>query len=510
MTQGDVILASVLGPPRILRGTNDVRDIENSSWWSMTSPSQADGLVCYKIKHLTGETFIGINTMGSVMLTRDSGHHWSLNRITSHIMNSLEVGGGYAFIGTMAGIFRSRDGADWTLLPGSPHSLSQLLLTCIQNIAAFPDGKVMVHMGSKLYRSYDSGDHWEEVYSPVRGAPYEWLDNTGNPGKASFALAGKDSNYIIASMGSALWLTEDFGDTWTKIIEWSSKHIPLGLTYTRDSTFILKKRYLGYAEEELVQVLVSSDDCHNFTLKFNQEADWDRQIEYLPALDLIVIAHVHHRSEGGHTPAILYSKNNGISFSERLIYPSFHGFCTNFGCIAVSGCVHEAYKGKYLMDILLNKTLTRPFSMGIRMKAQPTKTYTADIIVQKQRTNTYTMDTLVQKTLTHPFAMKIVILKTVDNSYAMDITIAQRVEKTYDMNMLLKRIGHMVYRMSCPKRKTVSVSFGMGISIVGDYTKPLKRDVMLAFPQPFALEIRNANYVLDRDITVQRIDEHGY
>jgi hypothetical protein len=510
MTVGDVILTSVLGPPKFIRGTFDVDDLSTSSWWNMTSPSQNDGLVCYKLKHLTGETFIGINTMGSVMLSRDSGRNWRLIFITSFIMNSLAVGNGYAFIGTGAGIFRSRDGETWTLLPGSPKSISLLLLTCIQNIAAFPDGKVMVTMGSKFYRSYNSGDTWQEVHSPFRGSPYDWLDNGGNPGKASFALAGKSSNYIIASMGSALWLTEDFGDTWTKIIEWNSRYVPLGLLYTRDNTFILKIRYLGSGEEELVQVMVSHDNCLSFVHKFNQEADWDRQMEYLPASDTIVSAHVHNRSEGGHTPSILYSTDNGDHFSEKLIYPSFHGFCTNFGLIAICGCIHEPNKGLYLMDIIIKKVLEKPYRMGIRLKSQPIKNYTMDIQVKKQRTNTLSMDMLLKKTVTKPYQAKVRILKTVEISHTMDITIAQRIGKPYTIDMILKRIGHIVYRMSCPKRKTVTTEYGMGISIVGDYTKPLKRDVMLAFPQPFALEIENANYVLNQDITVQRLDEHGY
>jgi hypothetical protein len=120
------------------------------------------------------------------------------------------------------------------------------------------------------------------------------------------------------------------------------------------------------------------------------------------------------------------------------------------------------------------------------------------------------MDMLIQKTVGKPYYMNIHVLKTVEISHTMDIKIAVRIGKPYTMDMILKRIGYVVYRMSCPKRKTVTKTFGMGISLVGDYTKPLKRDVMLAFPQPFALEIQNANYVLDQDITVQRIDEHGY
>lgn len=500
-----VILISVLGPPRLICGTHDVDDL--ADWWTTTTPREYPGYICNRIKHLTGETFLAIvhdaANSGYVLITHDQGHNWSVaKRFTSDQPITLEVGNGYAFIGTGSGVYRSRDGYIWTLLPGSPGS--------IQNFAVFPDGLIMAHNGAKLYRSYNSGDSWEELHSPLRGSPFPWFDTIANPGVPSFAIAGKSSSYIVASMGAALWLTEDFGGSWTKLIQWTTWYIPRELHYTRGSTFILKIRKLMPNVEEINSIAVSSDNCLNFTDKFNQDVTWEHQIEYIPPLDLVLVGHTHYMEPypfgtwlDRFTPAIMYSDGNALNFTE-VVSPVFG---RTFSIIAISGWVNEP--SSYEMDILLQKTLAKNYSMGIRLKCVPTKNYTMDVQIQKRRTNTLSMDVLLKKTVGKPYQAKIRILKTVEISHTMDITIAQRIGKTYTMDMILKKIGLAYYRMSCPKRKTVTQTFEMGISIVGDYTKPLKRDVMLAFPQPFALEIQNANYVLNEDITV-RLDEHGY
>jgi photosystem II stability/assembly factor-like uncharacterized protein len=504
----NVILISVLGPPRLICGTNDTGDL--SDWWNTTTPREYPGYICNRIKHLTGETFLAIThdaaSSGYVLITRDAGHNWTTaHRFESNQPITLEVGNGYAFIGTGSGVYRSRDGITWTLLPGSPGS--------IQNFAVFPDGKLMGHNGARLYRSYNSGDSWEELHSPLRGAPFIWWDTLANPGSASFAIAGKSSSYIVASMGAALWLTTNFGTSWTKLIQWTSWYIPRELHFTRGNTFILKIRKLDPSVEEINMIAVSSDNCLSFVEKFNQDVTWEHQIEYIAPLDLILVGHTHYMEPypfetwlDRFTPAIMYSRNNGVSFTE-VVSPVFG---RTFSIIAISGWVLEAHKGIYLMDITLKKTFAKTFRMGMRLACKPIKNYSMDIRIQGSLPKSYSMDMLLKKTVAIPYQAKIRIMKTVEKSHTMDITIAQRIGKPYTMSMILKKYGFAYYRMSCPKRKTVTTDYGMGISIVGDYTGPLKREVMLAFPQPFALEIENINYVLRQDITVERIDEHGY
>jgi hypothetical protein len=514
----DVILASIMGPPRYIRGTHGVDNIETATWWNMSSPSQYVGYVCYRIKHLTGESFLAILIGGEgpwdtphpgqsqIILSRDSGHNWTLTYHNNSLtMSSLEVGAGYAYVGTGEGILRSNDGENWALLSGSP--------TNIRNMVIFPDGKIMVTKGDKVYRSLDSGSTWQEVYSPFRGSPYTWLDNEGNPGKASYAIAGKSSNYVVASMGAALWLTVDFGDSWAKIIEWDSRHSPTGLLFTRGSTFILKLRSLSSSgTEELTEVMVSSDNCHTFVHKFNQEAEWDHQIEYLAPANLILVAHVHPVYQYTWTPSILYSEDDGLTFIEKLIYPETVGHCSNYGLMAVAGWILEPQRGIYSMDILIKEKFNKNYHMGMRLASKPRKNYTMNI--RNKRVGilkTYSMDAVLKKlAITHSYRNSIRIRKLIGKSYIMDLQIMQRIGKTYAMDMFLTRRGHMVYLMSCLKRKTVTTTYGMGICLVKDYRGPLKRDVMLAFPQPFALEIQNVNYVLNQDITVQRTDENGY
>ena len=502
-----VILISVLGPPRLICGTNNVEDINPYDWWNTTTPQEYPGYICNRIKHLNGDTFLAIvhdaASTGYVLITHDQGHNWSVAyRFYSDQPITLEVGNGYAFISGGSGIYRSIDGYNWTLLSGSPGST--------QNFAVFPGGYIMAHKGDKLYRSYNNGDNWQQIYSPTRGSPIPWFDTLAASGSPSFAIAGKSHNYVIASLGASLWLTTNFGNSWTKIIEWSTWYIPRELHFTRGNTFILKIRKIG--GDEVNSIMVSQDNCHSFVEKFNQDVTWEHQIEYIAPLDLILVGHTRYMEPyppgtwlDRFTPALMYSKNNGISFTE--VVSSTFG--KTFSIIAICGWVHEP--STYEMDIILKKQRSKNLNMGITLKTIPTKAYTANIHIRKLRTNTLDMNMLLSKTVAKSYKPNIRVEKRdIEISCSFDLLIADRKQKTYSMSSIFKKIEHSYYRMSCLKRKTVSQDYGMGINLVGDYRLPLKRDVMLAFPQAFSLEIENINYVLRQDITKQRIDEHGY
>lgn len=502
-----VVLVSVLGPPRLLCGTHDF-DAPIMQEWFNTVPRQFPGYICNRIKHFYADTFLAIShgpDTAYVLITHDNGHNWAIAKTFSGSqLLTLDVGAGYAWISTGNGVLRSPDGYDWSLVSGSPGG--------IRNFVIFKDGKIMAHAGSKLWRCPGIDQPWEEIHSPVRGGIYIWWDTTVDPGSASFAIAG-NSTRIIASNGPTLWETLNFGNTWTKIYTWSTWHIPRELHYTRGNTFVLKLRKLDPGVPEINSIEVSSNNCRAFTKKFDQDVTWEHQIEYIEPMDLLLVGHTRYMTPdpwetwlARYVPAIMYSDGTGNTFTE-VVSDTFE---QTFSIIAISGWGREP--GAYVMDALLKKKgITKPYSMGVRLKGTPKAQCKMDALLKKAVNKPYPVDALVRKTCTKSYPTDVLIQQTNKKDYSITgPSIALRKECSYDMELTMKRTGKAPYNIDLLSKKTVKKSYGAGLIIVGNYIEPLKREIALLFPQPFDMEVSNVNYVLRKDVMVKEVENHGY
>jgi len=414
----------------------------------------------------------------------------------------MEVGAGYAWISTGSGVYRSSNGKNWTFL-GGPGG--------IKNFLVYPDGKLMAHHGDKLYRSYNLGNNWEEIHSPIRGGILPWWDTTVDPGQASSAIAGSKTR-VIASNGPTLYESLDFGNTWTKIITWSTWYIPRELHYTRGNTFILKLRTLDPSVSEINNILVSSNNCRSFTVKFNQDVTWEHQIEYIAPLDMILVGHTQYMEPqpwetwlARFVPCLMYSLNNGVSFTQ-VTSPTFE---QTFSIIAISGWVNNPEQ--YNMDVVLKNWRHKNYSMSTSFKKIRGAQTHMDLLAKKSVPKDYSLDLLAKKSIFPDYDMDTRIQKQINNPYDMKgPTIAARMVADYDMSAIFKKIWRKGLPMDLLSKKGVEKDYGMKLLIVGDYKIPLKRELMLLFPQPYAIEMENINYVLRQDIMKREIDKHGY
>lgn len=473
-----VILISVLGPPKYICGTHDVWNL--STWFQANT--QYSGYICNRIKHLTGETFVAITHTGSdsgnVMITHDEGHNWTHFPFPGGQPVTLEVGAGYAWISDGSGIWRSYNGYSWTFLQGSPGSCN--------SIAVFPDGKLMAHCSNKLYKSSDFGNSWQQIYSPTRGSPFPWYDTTAVSGTPSFALAGKNSSYILASNGASIWRSTDFGNSWTKVYSWNTWYIPRELHFIRGSNWVLKLRKLDPTSPQINVICTSFNDGMSWMERFNQDITHEHQIEYIKPLGLLLCGHTKYMTPkpwetwlARYVPALMASWDGGMTFREIVS----NTFGQTFSIIAISGYVREPEQ--YNMDVLIKKAATKSYNTSIVIKGIPSKQYNMDIFSQKEISTSYDIDTLIKGPVIRNFLIRTIIMKVRQNDYNMKTQNAARQSKNYDMRMLAHLVKPYNYLMSCLKFKTDRRSYNMTIIIVRDYTKPIKRDIIQSFPQGF-------------------------
>jgi len=433
------------------------------------------------------------------MRTEDEGHNWTYSAFPGGQPVTLEVGAGYAWISDGSGIWRSRDGKSWEFLEGSPASVTA--------IAAFPDGKLMAHRGDRLYKSFDLGRNWQQIYSPARGSPFPWFDTTAVPGTPSFALAGASSSYILASNGASIWRSYDFGQSWTKICSWSTWYIPRELHYVRGSNFVLKLRKLDPGSEQINVICTSFDGGATWYERFNQDITAEHQIEYIKPLGLLLCGHTRYMTPhpwetwtARYVPALMASWDGGMTFTEIVS----DTFGQTFSIVAIAGCVHEPEvhePEQYQMDTIIKKTNSKSYNMSMRVRGSTVKQYTLDMLSRKQLSVNYNTDVLLKGKATKTYMMYPSIQKTEERSYDMSVPIATRQSMIYDMDMRLigKRYAH--YMMSCLKFKTDSRKYDMTVLIVGDYTKPIKRDVINRLPQGFEVTA-DVSYKLDDRIAL--------
>ncbi len=500
----NVVLVSVLGPPRLLCGTHDLPYMRT---WFNTTPRYYPGYICNRIKFLTGETFLAIShdttPTGYVSITRNQGHNWQVaSTFPGNQITTMEVGAGFAWISTGSGVYRSSNGSNWTFM-GGPGG--------VRNFVVLPSGRIMAHTGAKLYRSYNLGSNWEEIHSPIRGGIYPWWDTTVDPGSASFAIAGNNSR-IIASNGPTLYESTNFGDSWSKIITWSTWYIPRELHYTRGSTFILKMRTLNPGESAINNIMVSSDNCRSFTTKFVQDVTWEHQIEYIPAFNMVLVGHTRYMEPepwetwlARFVPAIMYSLNNGQSFTE-VVSDTFE---QTFSIIAICGGVSNPEE--YNMDVILRKWRRKNYSVTTTFKSIKGSNIEMDLLAKKTIPQQYYIDSLLKGTVYHNYLADSLVQKHIENTYTMSPPpLAIRQYEDYNMLARFKKRWHKPLPIDLLTKKTVDRGYGAKMLLVGDYKTPLKRELMLLFPQPYALEMENINYVLRKDIMKRRIDQHGY
>ncbi len=116
--------------------------------------------------------------------------------------NGIIFAGAVSKFGSNDGVYRSTDGGNsWTATPQSP---SEFPLGPVYGVDS--KGQIFVG-GSYEYRSSDEGNSWTEIrMAPLVGTdPYINAFTIGTPGYM-----------FVASSGSELWVTNNYGNTWTE------------------------------------------------------------------------------------------------------------------------------------------------------------------------------------------------------------------------------------------------------------------------------------------------------
>jgi len=185
-----------------------------------------------------------------LFISTDSGLNWSQTSFSIYVY-SVEVSGSIVFTGTSDGVFRSTDdGLSWTQTTLNNQDVYEL---------AGSGSNIFAQTYSGVYRSTDNGQSWslslsnQNVNSLAISGSYVFVgtgdgvtlstDNGQNWTQTPLnnidvnALTASSSNVFAGTWDSGVYLSTDFGDTWSQINEGIGNERILSLALSSDYIF---------------------------------------------------------------------------------------------------------------------------------------------------------------------------------------------------------------------------------------------------------------------------------
>jgi photosystem II stability/assembly factor-like uncharacterized protein len=145
---------------------------------------------------------------GAFFATKDGGSTWTkVDEIERATVIGKASGLGYPFyVGSKKGVFKTMDGQDFELIPGSPTSPSSIFVP-----VAAPDHPLVVKHRANDGGVYQwQGSEWKRIFDQTYA--FDVAVHPTNPQR--IAVSTSDDPYHDISRATGVWLSEDGGVTW--------------------------------------------------------------------------------------------------------------------------------------------------------------------------------------------------------------------------------------------------------------------------------------------------------